>query len=831
VGLLNEDINSVVSAASEDFRSLEAVVRSVARLRLSPSVASRSISPSIQSNLFGISDRIHSRTRKLRAIIDKASGREDWSNLVAKSPKTPPQKKGTSSLRVDSKNVSFASSAVSLASGSSSGRSAPPSPFKVTVEEVPDAGEDEVNHGVYKYHVPPAEGSPPTSSQSNRTGLSSSQDVPKVVLRAPTDPSGLEEAIEVLNFGSTTDSNSLDKEQVDKADAQKAWSSMGPRNPTPYSMTPTMTPTITAEPDAFSPVLVNRRDSTASVAAERETIGEEIRALEAQLLKLKAAKGSSDSLSSSLYPASKYSADSLKGKSSTRPLGLGLGGSSDERLDVRPSALNKNRPRASTTSNVDYGRPAFLSERHPRYYHGGDSFERGRDSLDVNSAYTGGARESTVSPGMSPRTAPGMSPRIVPGMSPRTAPSSMHNSPRYAPDKEFSASSSRRGSRSGSESRSGWRRSRDERSGSFGQDPHASLPAVLETGRSNLADTSRDPLGRKPSVSDKSKRASWAPAPDKPFFGNSPNIAASNKRASWAPPDHDDDHEDWRGTDFELFPDAGASAPPPVIPSSPNPAGNKFDKKAEDDSLPPNVMMRDLPVALEDMYRGATMQVRFMRRGAPAHTSSSKPSSSSEKLGVGSTPELRGRHRSRSRSVCTEEVLITVTIPRGLKTGNKLRYIGEGDYLETVNGRIRRGDLWFRLVEKVHEMFERRELDLYTRIDLTLQEALCGDWSRSVRSICGREIKIAPGLDVNTGSGFSRYPELASSSLVPVTGHGWKVRVKGLGMPKYKDANKREETDPKDDRGDLVLETKVTWPQRMAQWQTDLIIKALSGRS
>jgi hypothetical protein len=373
----------------------------------------------------------------------------------------------------------------------------------------------------------------------------------------------------------------------------------------------------------------------------------------------------------------------------------------------------------------------------------------------------------------------------------------------------------------------------------FGPDPHSSLPTVLETGRSSILDDTkwterdrelardrerererersrRDGLGRRNSQArDNGKRASWGPAPDSTLFAPSPSV--SHKRASWAPPDNDaEDFDDWRGRDFELFSDVSTTGVPPApAPPSPNPAvaSTPLPERERSPSPPPSgVTMKDLPVSLEDVFHGAIMLVRFKRRGAPV-----TPSSSTERLGV----DARGRQSDRARMEVTEDVKLKVTIPRGLEPGSKLKYAGQGDWVDESGSKGRRGDLWFRLVEKQDDVFERRHLDLHARIELTVQEALCGGWTRSVRTVCGRDIRVGPDMDPHAVGE-------AAGSTVPVTGEGWRVQVKGMGMVKYQREGAQSE---REERGDMIVETRVVWPERLELWQRDLILQALGGSS
>jgi hypothetical protein len=849
VGLVNQEVDFVATAASTDISSLDSVVRSVARMRF-PTDSARSLSPSCRSSLDDISGRLRGRTKTLQHVLNIIEGREDWSILAP--PRTPPQRR-KSSLRVDSKNVSFASSTNSL-EGSSGSRSSPPSPYRVTMEEVPDEGEDEQRHNVHMYHAEPVDyDSRPNSQETDMSKSISSLELPKVVLRAPTDPSGLHEAVKELRMG-------LENENPEY---------QPPNSP--------RTPTIdTASKDIQH---FNRPRTTSAAAAESESLGIEIRRLEAELARLKAGSPSP----SSGYASSKFSTESQRESDRSKAPYSGLGlNSSDERLHPLGPRAGNTRPRASTTES--YGRSP-MSERY-RHYHT-DSYERGRDNVGYVSA-------------TSPREP--MPPTFVsPRHSPRSATVSVHNSPRYPAERDFHGSSVRgrsgsgsAGSRSGSGSR--WRKDREDRvQAMFGPDPHSSLPVVLEQrGASKWSEREREQqrederrrerererlhrekererlLMRRESLSrrnsttdrgyDRQKRSSWAPPPEPSQFASSPNLnvaSPSTKRRSWAP---STDEGDWPKGDFQLFSDmsdkegppapmfAAKDASPKTDPVAPVRVDRAKEKARETERprspspTPPNVAIKDLPVTLEDIFHGSTIRVRFKRRllqGTNTNTNDLP-----DTIGIVDT---RGRTRSRSRSEQepppkpvepqTEDVILPITLPRGLKPGSKLKYVNQGDYLDEATARQtgkKRGDIWFRLVEREHVTFERRGLHLHAEVEISLQEALCGGWSRDMKSICGKQVNFGPGEPVTVEADKGKGKDKAVEAMIPVTADGSIVTYRGLGMPKYqREAPKTGEGNGKDaefERGDMIVETRVIWPEMLADWQRELIVRALGPK-
>jgi DnaJ-class molecular chaperone len=72
-------------------------------------------------------------------------------------------------------------------------------------------------------------------------------------------------------------------------------------------------------------------------------------------------------------------------------------------------------------------------------------------------------------------------------------------------------------------------------------------------------------------------------------------------------------------------------------------------------------------------------------------------------------------------------------------------------------------------------------------------------------------------------------------------GDGSRFRIAQLGMPRYqretkdKDAGARssasgggKDKEEKLERGDLVVETKVVWPEKLEAWRRDLVTRAFA---
>lgn len=123
---------------------------------------------------------------------------------------------------------------------------------------------------------------------------------------------------------------------------------------------------------------------------------------------------------------------------------------------------------------------------------------------------------------------------------------------------------------------------------------------------------------------------------------------------------------------------------------------------------------------------------------------------------------------------------IEVKIPKGAKTGTKVRVRGEG--AEGIGGGAK-GDLYLEIEVAPHPTFERVGDDLYTELPVDLYTAILGG-EATVPTFKGK-IKL-------------RIP--------PETQSGRKFRLKGQGMPHLKQS---------DERGDLYAKVVVQLPQNL----------------
>ena len=132
---------------------------------------------------------------------------------------------------------------------------------------------------------------------------------------------------------------------------------------------------------------------------------------------------------------------------------------------------------------------------------------------------------------------------------------------------------------------------------------------------------------------------------------------------------------------------------------------------------------------------------------------------------------------------------ITINIPKGINTGDRLRVSGKGNPGE--NGG-ENGDLYLEFIVGGHEYFERENDDIYLEVPLTLTEAILG-CKKEIPTLYGN-LKLSIPAGINSGD---------------------KQRVKGRGV----DNEKRRR------KGDMFIIYKVYTPKRLSREQKDLISK------
>jgi curved DNA-binding protein len=129
---------------------------------------------------------------------------------------------------------------------------------------------------------------------------------------------------------------------------------------------------------------------------------------------------------------------------------------------------------------------------------------------------------------------------------------------------------------------------------------------------------------------------------------------------------------------------------------------------------------------------------------------------------------------------------LEVKIPPGARTGTRVRMAGEG-----AAGTGGKGDLYLRVNELPHPVFERRGDDLYRDVPVDLFTALLGG-----------EVRV----DTMTGP--------VVLSIPPETQPGRTFRLKGQGMPKLR---------APDEHGDLYARVHLNLPSKLSDRERELL--------
>lgn len=135
---------------------------------------------------------------------------------------------------------------------------------------------------------------------------------------------------------------------------------------------------------------------------------------------------------------------------------------------------------------------------------------------------------------------------------------------------------------------------------------------------------------------------------------------------------------------------------------------------------------------------------------------------------------------------------IELTIPKGVKDGQKMRLAGQGG-----EGPAGRGDLIVSIKVRPHQQFERRDDDLYVEVAVDyVVAALGGD------------------VPVPTPSGR------VTMRVPPGTSGGRTFRLPGQGMPKLN----------QDARGDLYAKVRVQVPEKLSDTERELLEQIQKAR-
>ena len=140
----------------------------------------------------------------------------------------------------------------------------------------------------------------------------------------------------------------------------------------------------------------------------------------------------------------------------------------------------------------------------------------------------------------------------------------------------------------------------------------------------------------------------------------------------------------------------------------------------------------------------------------------------------------------RGKGKIKQPKTLTVTVPKGVDTGNRIRLVGKGE--AGVNGG-RNGDLYIEFTVKEDNFYQRDGNDIYAVIPLTITEAVLG-CKKTVPTIYGNvELSIPEGTKNNS-----------------------KLRLKGKGI----------DSDINGKKGDMYIIVNVIIPSKLSKKQKDL---------
>ncbi len=140
----------------------------------------------------------------------------------------------------------------------------------------------------------------------------------------------------------------------------------------------------------------------------------------------------------------------------------------------------------------------------------------------------------------------------------------------------------------------------------------------------------------------------------------------------------------------------------------------------------------------------------------------------------------------RGRGTVKQNKTLTVTIPKGVDNGNRLRLTGKGE--AGVNGGLP-GDLYIEFTIKEDDFYQRDGNDIYIVLPLTITEAVLG-CKKMIPTVYGNvELSIPEG-----------------------TKNGSKLRLKGKGI----------DSEINNKKGDMYVIIDVVIPTRLSRKQKDL---------
>lgn len=148
---------------------------------------------------------------------------------------------------------------------------------------------------------------------------------------------------------------------------------------------------------------------------------------------------------------------------------------------------------------------------------------------------------------------------------------------------------------------------------------------------------------------------------------------------------------------------------------------------------------------------------------------------------------LEEAYSGTTRQVTRGSQQFTAHIPRGAKTGTKVRFANQG---ERGFAGGNRGDLYLVITVEDHPVFERNGDDLYIDVKVPLYDAVLGGDVRVSTLDGDLKLKVPPG-----------------------TQSGQLIRLKGKGMPNIRS---------NENAGDLFVRTLIQIPENLSEEELEL---------
>jgi DnaJ family protein B protein 11 len=180
-------------------------------------------------------------------------------------------------------------------------------------------------------------------------------------------------------------------------------------------------------------------------------------------------------------------------------------------------------------------------------------------------------------------------------------------------------------------------------------------------------------------------------------------------------------------------------------------------------------LVMDVFVTLEDLYTGTFIEITRNKPVLKPTKGTRKCNCRQEMITKSLGP---GRFQMIQQNVCdecpnvklvNEEKLLEMEVEPGMVDGQETKFVAEGE--PHLDGEP--GDLILKIKTQPHQMYERREDDLYTNVTISLQDALTG-FTMEITHLDGHKVSIVRDK---------------------ITWPGARIRKKGEGMPNYDNNN------------------------------------------